>query len=65
MRTHLATREVYKLLGAQEKLGIYFREGKHEHGEADWLVMLDFADERLSWMTGNVIGIDGGEEITV
>jgi NAD(P)-dependent dehydrogenase (short-subunit alcohol dehydrogenase family) len=24
-----------------------------------------FSDERLSWMTGNVIGIDGGEEITV
>jgi hypothetical protein len=22
------------------------------------------ADERLGWMTGNVIGIDGGEEIT-
>ena len=24
-----------------------------------------FTDERLHWMTGNVIGIDGGEEITV
>jgi NAD(P)-dependent dehydrogenase (short-subunit alcohol dehydrogenase family) len=24
-----------------------------------------FTDERLDWMTGNVIGIDGGEEITV
>jgi NAD(P)-dependent dehydrogenase (short-subunit alcohol dehydrogenase family) len=24
-----------------------------------------FADERLQWMTGNVIGIDGGEEISV
>ena len=23
------------------------------------------ADERLQWMTGNVIGVDGGEEITV
>jgi NAD(P)-dependent dehydrogenase (short-subunit alcohol dehydrogenase family) len=22
-------------------------------------------DERLYWMTGNVIGVDGGEEITV
>ncbi len=22
------------------------------------------ADERLAWMTGNVIGVDGGEEIT-
>ena len=24
-----------------------------------------FSDERLQWMTGNVIGVDGGEEITV
>jgi NAD(P)-dependent dehydrogenase (short-subunit alcohol dehydrogenase family) len=24
-----------------------------------------FTDERLGWMTGNVIGIDGGEEITL
>ena len=23
------------------------------------------SDERLQWMTGNVIGVDGGEEITV
>jgi enoyl-[acyl-carrier-protein] reductase (NADH) len=23
------------------------------------------SDERLSWLTGNVIGVDGGEEITV
>jgi NAD(P)-dependent dehydrogenase (short-subunit alcohol dehydrogenase family) len=23
------------------------------------------ADERTYWMTGNVIGVDGGEEITV
>jgi len=22
------------------------------------------SDERLYWMTGNVIGVDGGEEIT-
>ena len=23
------------------------------------------ADERLYWMTGNVIGVDGGEDITL
>jgi NAD(P)-dependent dehydrogenase (short-subunit alcohol dehydrogenase family) len=24
-----------------------------------------FSDERLQWLTGNVLGVDGGEEITV
>jgi hypothetical protein len=23
-----------------------------------------FADERMYWMTGNVIGVDGGEELS-
>ena len=47
MRTHEGARAVYKLLGAEDRLGIYFREGKHEHNEADWMVMLDFADQVL------------------
>ena len=47
LKTHVAAKEVFRLLGAEEKLGIFFRPGKHEHGDADWMVMLDFADQVL------------------
>ncbi len=43
-QTHLAAREVYALLGAQEHIAIAFREGGHEHNLADWLALLDFCD---------------------
>jgi dienelactone hydrolase len=46
-QTHLAAREVYRFLGAGERLGIWFREGGHEHGEADWRAFLDFMDWQL------------------
>jgi hypothetical protein len=47
-QTYLAARHVYDFLGAADKIGIAFREGKHEQNEQDWLVLLDFADKVFS-----------------
>jgi hypothetical protein len=46
-QTHRAAREVYKFLGAEEQIGIWFRAGEHLHGLSDWRACLDFADWRL------------------
>lgn len=45
--TYLAAREVYRFLNAEDCIGIWFREGKHEHNILDWQTMLDFADWHL------------------
>lgn len=45
--THLAAREVYRFLKAEERIGIWFREGGHAHTLADWQALLDFADRHL------------------
>ena len=45
--THLAAREVFDFLGAADRIGIHFREGGHDHGPADWSVLMDFADRTL------------------
>ncbi len=42
--SYLAAREVYKFLNAEERIGIHYREGKHEQNVEDWNVLLDFAD---------------------
>jgi len=42
--TYQAAKEVYRLLGAEDRIGIFFREGGHAHGLPDWEVLLDFAD---------------------
>jgi dienelactone hydrolase len=47
-QTHLAAKEVYKFLGAPDKIAIAYREGKHEHNADDWRVLLDFADEQFA-----------------
>jgi hypothetical protein len=44
MQTHRAAREVYRFLGAEDRLGIRFREGPHRHGLPDWSAQLDFAE---------------------
>ena len=41
-QTYLAAREAYRFLGAKERIGIWFREGGHNHGAPDWQVFLDF-----------------------
>jgi dienelactone hydrolase len=46
--THVAAREVYRFLGAVERIGIWYREGGHDHGKADWKAFLDFMDWQLS-----------------
>lgn len=46
-QSHLAAKEVYKFLGAAEKIGTFYREGKHDHTFDDWQVLLDFADQVL------------------
>ena len=47
LQTHLAAREVYRFLAAERRLGLWFREGGHNHGEADWKAFLDFMDWQL------------------
>jgi hypothetical protein len=42
--THLAAREAYRFLDAEERIGIWYREGDHDHGQADWEAFLDFVD---------------------
>lgn len=46
-QTHLAAREVYRFLGAEERIGIWYRQGGHNHGPADWSALLDYADWQL------------------
>ncbi len=50
-QTHQAAREVYRFLGAEERIGIWYREGEHNHGLVDWQAMLDFADWQLRGVT--------------
>jgi dienelactone hydrolase len=44
-QTYLGAKAVYDFLGAGDRIGIYYREGKHEHNADDWNVLLDFADQ--------------------
>ena len=46
-QTYRAAREVYRFLGAEERIGIWYREGPHQHGLEDWKAFLDFADWHL------------------
>jgi hypothetical protein len=43
-QAHLGALEVYKFLGAADRIGIVYRDGKHEHNLEDWAALLDFAD---------------------
>jgi len=43
-QTYLAAREVYRFLNAEERIGIWYRDGGHSHGIVDWKAFLDFAD---------------------
>jgi hypothetical protein len=45
--THLAAREVYSALGAAQRIGVFYRDGEHNHTRVDWQVLLDFADWQL------------------
>jgi len=45
--SYLAAKEVYTFLGVPEKIGIHFRQGKHDQLEEDFVALLDFADHLL------------------
>lgn len=49
-QTYDASREVYRFLGAEDKIGIWYREGEHQHGLEDWQAFLDFADWQFKGM---------------
>jgi hypothetical protein len=44
LQTYIAAHEIYRFLGAEDRIGIWYREGGHEHGPADWSALLDFMD---------------------
>lgn len=46
-QTYLAAKEVYEFLGVPDKIGIHFRQGKHEHNLEDWTALLNFADAKF------------------
>ena len=46
-QTHLAAREIYRFLSAEDRIGIRYREGDHGHGLEDWKMFLDFMDWQL------------------
>lgn len=46
-KVHLATREVYRLLGAEDALAISFRNGPHRYWKDDWARFLDFCEWRF------------------
>jgi hypothetical protein len=43
-QTFDAAREIYRFLGVEERIGIWYRDGDHAHGLVDWKAFLDFAD---------------------
>jgi len=47
LKTHRAAAEVFEFLDAGQQIGIWFRDGDHNHGVADWRVFLDFMEWRL------------------
>ncbi|MCB1120903.1 MAG: hypothetical protein KJT03_05105 [Verrucomicrobiae bacterium] len=42
--THRATMVVFNWLGAEDKIGLHWREGDHAQNEEDWNALYDFAD---------------------
>ncbi len=45
--THLAAREVYRFLGARERIGIAMREGRHDQNAEDWRALLEFLRQQF------------------
>lgn len=51
--THVAAREAYRFLDADECIGIWYRPGAHEHTLADWQAALEFADWQFRGIAPN------------
>ena len=43
-QTYQAAREVYRFHDAEQRIGIWYREGGHDHGREDWGAFLDFLE---------------------
>lgn len=43
-QSHMAAREVYRFLNAEDQIGHWYRAGGHDHGSADWKAFLDFME---------------------
>lgn len=52
-QTYLEAKPVYALLGADENLGVHFREGGHGMTAEDWTALLDFSDQYLLGQGGS------------
>ncbi len=46
-QTHQAALEVYRFLGAEQRMAIHWRMGGHAHTLQDWSALLDFADSEF------------------
>lgn len=46
--THDAAAEVYRWMGAADRIGLTYRDGGHSHTLQDWLALLDFMDATFS-----------------
>ena len=46
-QSHLGAKEVYRYLEVEERIGIWYREGGHNHGVDDWNAFLDFFEWQL------------------
>jgi dienelactone hydrolase len=46
-QSYAAAKDVYRFLGADDRIGIAFRPGEHEQNLDDWKVLLDFADKQF------------------
>jgi hypothetical protein len=46
-QSFLASREVFKFLDAQNRIGMHLRHGPHDQNAEDWQALLDFADWQL------------------
>ncbi len=57
-QVHLATREVYRLLGHPELATIHYREGEHRHDPADWSVFLDAAQAYFMGTESPILNAD-------
>lgn len=51
-QTHQAAREAYRFLDAEDKIGIWYREGEHDHTLADWEAFLAFANRHFKGQPG-------------
>jgi dienelactone hydrolase len=44
--TYDAARELYRALGIEDRIGIWYRDGGHAHTLEDWRALLDFCDRQ-------------------